>query len=309
MKEFYAKLYEVELAVKANSQKSFENKLSKLRKEAFSSSEHSQPTMLKVSRLVYDMTPCEAIEHVMTMQCPGTEGLNCQLKEIADGVEAWLSENREHVEVFSRFVDGFRMTPIDEYRIAFDGLLNITPEAERRYLNCTAKEEEKRIRLKVLAALGVYTNNAFLRCSTQDNDAASVGCHMFFLFRSIVQFASCTLHRKGIRHTKLAQEGGRNTKSRDGYAALIQRVCSEFPEEELSAQMAWRKIIAHLLNSKRAMSYSGSKFFVLEDPTSADPYSFALREERAGKRYNPIKFNTFRSIFSRLKSSPQRMDK
>lgn len=309
MKTFRANVYGVEIEVKAKDRKSFENKLNRMRREAFSFNEHTQPTMQKISRLVYEMRPCEAIEHVMSLQCSNTRGLNCQLKEMVDGVESWISENREHIEIFARFVNGFNVRYIDQYSIAIDGLLNVNPDAEKRYFDSAITEDEKRIRIKVLAAIGVYIQNAFLKCSTEDNDAAAVGCHMFFLFRSFVQFASCSIHRKGIKHTERSQEGGKSTKSRKGYLALIRHVYPTFPQEKASAPAVWERIISSLLAAKRVTSYNGSKFYVERDVVGDGLEHVALREERGGKKYIPIKFNTFRAIYSKLESEHFQMEK
>jgi len=309
VKEFHDNLYGVDIVGPAKNRKCFNRKISRMRAEAFSFNEYIQPSMLKISNLVYDMTPCQSISHIMSMRSGNVVGLNAQLKEMLDGVNSWLSENRAHLEIFARFVNGLKIINIDQCTIGIDGLLHINLEDEQRYLDNADDEEEKRMRLKILAAIGVIIQNEYLKSSTESNDAAAVGWHMFFLFRSFVQFASCATHRRGLSHSQRSKKGGEATKSREGYFALIKRVCPSLLDENISALIAWKRVISMLRNKKRAISCNGSKFYIEEDEANAGFEHVALREVRNGHSYIPIKFHTFRSIYGQVKKAFQQMKK
>jgi len=254
--------------------------------------------MRAFSAFIFEMLPSLAVQYVNDLRCGNFTGLDCFLREVMNGVHSWLYENRSELDIFIRLIPNASVKYIKEHKIEFEGISSINDNVESKYVSSTSSTTTINTRMKILASVDAIIQYELLNISHKEGNISTTGWTMFFLFRSLAQFSSRSLHIAGAGHINSSKRGGERTKPRAGMLALIQRACPGFPDHTLSARAVWDQILAIIESSNGKITCNGSTFIIINDELSFEP---SLQETRRGSRQVPIKFNTFRATYGKFK--------
>lgn len=268
----------------------------KAEKLAFSGSELDNPRMLMLSLFYYHTAPLKVRQFFSGDQICIANKIAQFLHAAIDDTEEWLQlspiaiEERKHLNSITSICDDINWIE--------STLSSLTSETELKFIEQAPEQADRKIRVKILAALDVQRSIAEMRAAERSHPAAYITSY-FFMLRSLVQFASYAAAIDGT-HSQL---GRKTPKAPDycGYLVFIKRYFPDFPSSGDEPQYLWDKIKGIFHTDGLIITCNRYKMTLVRVHLAKGKHQEGLRQVSPAGKQKILGFKAFSDLLRKLK--------
>jgi len=293
-------LEQVWKSIAAMDEKELERAWQQAEKKAFSGCELENPRMFILSSFYYHTSPLKVLQYFGGEYIEQSNSIAKFLHDTIDDVQEWLTKSSDAIEAISKLRNTITRSHDNHELGAIQNIEDITHNIESMYISESADLADRKIRVKVLAALDV--NRILDRMKHQTDKHPSMFIVSYFLMlRSLVQFASYSAAIDGTER----QLGRKQAKPGDygGYLAFLKRYFPDCDSRASKPQDLWNQIkkIFHTDGLVITCNYYKMSLVEVHLPQAKNPEGLRQVSPSGGEEI--LGFKAFSSLLRKLKKS------
>ena len=263
--------------------------------------EDFHPAMLIPTAFFFKKTPAKALADFDTRFDDGSSFFEIFIENFFSQVQQWILLNTPLLQEIIELCGG-EVTPDTEIVITVLNSLHITPEIEDKFvaLAKTNDRQNRLKRIKFLAAVNLLFVFSSYNHAVQKGDNLAASFFMFFMARSMAQFAANKAVEDGLEAQEKTRKGGEHIVDREGLLTIIRDFKNKYPESD--ARGLWKIIHNFLIKNKKYKLVSGHSVRFEIEPTDTEDTGGRLIQTNPDKKTYSMQFQAFRKAFTEIRN-------